>query len=266
MPSIIPKTAGAVLWSVVLTLAISGIAAAQSNDATLERVFRDGTRIDLGTCTAASVVKLRKTVGIPAPITVVLVKQFTRDSVPSEIQYAFARPNTQGVTINGRFIAIIKSGFDQEYRDVLNHELVHAYITLASPKPLPLWFQEASAVHFSTNVDRKVYGRPSEKTPGVTEARVAELPEDYQRKLHNFHFLIEQVGPDKFYKWYRQAVATGDIDVRPLLGIPGLSEPKPEPTRGPTLVWIGIGAGCVVIAVLVGGFFAARKRDDFGQQ
>ena len=256
----IPK----LLLGIVLTLAISGIAACQSDDAALERVFHGATRIDLGTCQAASVIKLRKTIGIPAPSTIVLVKQFTRDNLPSEIQYAFAKPNTQGVTINGRFIAIIKTGFDQEYRDILNHELVHAYITLASPKPLPFWFQEASAVHFSTDVDRKVYGKPSETAPGVTEARVAELPEDYQRKLQNFHFLIEQAGPEKFYTWYRQAVETGDVDARPLLGLGKLPESKPEPERGSWLLWLGIGAGIVVVSVLIGGFLAARRRDDFG--
>ena len=170
------------------------------------------------------------------------------------------------MTINGRFIVILKTDFHQEYQDVLNHELVHAYITLASPKPLPFWFQEASAVHFSTDADTKVYGKPSEKYAGVTDAKIATLPEDYQQKLQSFHFLIERVGAEKFYKWYRNAVATGDIDARPLLGLPKLAAPasKPERRSDSTLVWVEIGAGCVVVAVLVGGFFAARRRDDFG--
>lgn len=251
------------LWAVVGTLIFAGLATGQSDD-DLRRLFRDGARIDLRTCTAASVVKLRKTVGVRPPSTVVLVKEFAPQTLPAELGPAFARPNTQAVTINGRFIAILKTDFHQEYQDVLNHELVHAYISLAAPKPLPFWFQEASAVHFSTDADRKVYGKPSEKYAGVTEAKVAELPEDYQRKLQSFHFLIERGGAQKFYKWYKNAVATGDVDARPLLGLPKLAVPKPERHGDSTLLWAGVGAGCVVVVVLVGGFFAARRRDDFG--
>ena len=251
------------LWAIVGTLTFAGLAAGQSDD-DLRPLFHDGTRIDLRTCMSASVVKLRKTIGVPPPSTIVLVKQFTRQTLPAELQYAFARPNTQAVTINGRFIAILKTDFHQEYQDVLNHELVHAYISLAAPKPLPFWFQEASAVYFSTDADWKVYGRPSEKYAGVTEVKVATLPEDYQQKLQNFHFLIERVGVQKFHKWYRNAVTTGDVEARALLGLPKPAVPKPKPQGDSTLMWAGIGAGSVVVVVLVGGFFAARRRDDFG--
>jgi hypothetical protein len=244
-------------------LGLSATACAQVDDSALERLFSGAKKIDLRTCSAPSVVKLREAVRIPAPITPVFVKEFPPDAIPPEIQWAFARPGTVGVTLNHRFIAVLRSDFKRECQDILNHELVHAYISLASPKELPFWFQEASAVHFSTDADRSVYARPSEKYSGITEAKVSELPADYQQKLQNFHFLIVRSGPDKFYQWYRQTIASGYVDVRPLLGLPPLHKTEPRPDENRMSLWIGISAVCIVVLVLAGGFYAIRRRDDF---
>jgi hypothetical protein len=219
--------------------------------------------ISLEKCREPSVVKLRDTVKIPPPKEPVMVKTFSRDTLPDVLRPAFAKDGVVGVTINGRYVAILKTDFEMERQDVLNHELVHAYITLASPNPLPFWFQEASAVHFSTNKGRKYYGKPSEKQVGVTEGKVVDLAESYKQKLQSFHFLIDQVGSDRFYEWHRQAVVTGIVDARPLLGLPPQAEKsKNNPRSRARSLWFLGTAVVMVVVVVVVGLKMARRSDD----
>ena len=105
----------------------------------------------------------------------VLVKVFARNHLPPVLQPAFSRPGVSGVTIDGRYIAILQTEFRKEYEDILGHELVHAYVSLVSPKPLPFWFQEGGAVHLSMGKGRKFYGQPSKTEAHVTVGRVVEL-------------------------------------------------------------------------------------------
>ncbi len=80
---------------------------------------------------------LRDVIKIPPPITPVLVKTFKRENLPEALKPAFPNPGVMGVTIFGRFVAILDTPFEKEREDLLRHELVHAYITMACPKPLP---------------------------------------------------------------------------------------------------------------------------------
>ena len=234
----------------------------------LVKLFKDARRVDLRTCQASSVLALRNVVKIPAPETAVLVKTFARKSLPAELRETLAssgagNSSMNGVTMNGRYIVVIRSGFAKEDSDILNHELVHAYISLASPKPLPFWFQEASAVHFSTDTSRRVYGKPSEKHSGVTEAKVVELTGQYQRKLQSFHFLIERVGKKRFYKWYANAVETGIVDSHPLLGLSEPHPPVPDESGKPLLIGIIVAAMVIVLTMIVRGLVSAKRDREF---
>lgn len=246
--------AGALCWAVPPALA-------QTMDtSSLDSAFAGARTVDLTTSSNHSVQTLRDIIGIPAPREPVLVKTFRRDRMPEALRPAFETPQVSGVTIHGRYIAIIHTEFSKEYDDILSHELVHAYITLASPKPLPLWFQEASAVHFSIDKGSKFYGKPAEDQVGVMVGRKIELPEYYKNKLQNFHFLIEKVGKPRFYEWYRQAVVSGVVDARPLLGLErGTSRPAPRSTIP---VWaFAVGAG-IVLAVSIAGYYAMKRERD----
>lgn len=232
----------------------------QSNEHELRAAFVGAQKIDLRTSKVTSVVKLRDTIKIPPPVDTVLVKAFKRNAIPDALKPTFSDPHLMGVTINSRYIAILKSDFQKEYDDVLRHELVHAYISLASPKPLPFWFQEGSAVYFSTDKDKKFYGKPSATQTGVTVGKMVELNEEYKQKLQSFHFLIDEAGEVKFNKWYKNAVETGVVDARPLLGLKPL---KPEPAKEASKqipVWlIATGIGVVIVIVMIIGMYSVKS-------
>lgn len=198
------------LLIIVATLAHASCVSAQDtayvDNSVLDAAFQGAQRIDLATSKAPSVVTLRDKVKIPPPKTLVLVKTFKKESLPDVLQPAFAKPGVMGVTIRGRYVAILQTEFPKEYQDVLSHELVHAYISQASPKPLPFWFQEGSAVHFSTDKGWRFYGKPSDTQTGVMEGRIVNLSDTYKQKLQSFHFLIEKAGDKRFNEWFRETV------------------------------------------------------------
>ncbi|OFX15234.1 MAG: hypothetical protein A2Z18_04705 [Armatimonadetes bacterium RBG_16_58_9] len=229
----------------------------------LAAAFEGAQEVHLATSDVSSVVTLREVVGIPPPSTPVLVKTFKRENLPRVLQSTFLNPGIAGVTIQGKYIAIIQAPIQKEQDDTLRHELVHAYITLASPEELPFWFQEASAVHFSTDKAQKFYGQPSKTKPGMMEGRVVELTDTYKQKLKSFHFLIDQVGQEKFYKWYRQAVLTGNTDAGPLLGLEPKQERREAKPKKRFPLWLGGLIGAVVLVVAVAGYFAAKTNSDY---
>ena len=254
----------------LLSLALTFIAVLGAESSTptrfresdLEAAFQGAEEVDLATSKVSSVVTLREVVGIEPPVTSVPVKTFEREALPSVLKQAFAKPSIRGVTINGKYIAIIRTKYPKEYQDILRHELVHAYITMASPERLPFWFQEASAVHFSTDKTRKFYGQPSETQVGVMEGHVVDLTPTYKQKLQSFHFLIDSVGKEKFYEWYKQAVETGNTDARPLLGLTPESEAE-SGFKKPFPIWLGVVMGVVVLVVAVIGYISSKHGGDY---
>lgn len=249
-------------WTVipVLLLCFAAVPArAQSGEAALWAAFAGAQAIDLRTSKVSSVVTLRDKVGIPAPNETVLVKVFDRKKLPPVLQAAFSRPGMVGVTINGRYIAILRTELHDEYADTLQHELVHAYITLASPKPLPLWFQEGSAVRFSMGKDWKFYGQPSKDQVGVVVGKTVELPNDYKQRLQSFNYLMETLGEKKFYEWYKVAVETGDVDTRTLLGL----GPVREQPRQRHPIWVYVVVGAIVIGIIVAALISWKRENDY---
>lgn len=254
------RTPAVLLIACALLLLPYSSTAQSWGNSVLDDAFRGAQVVDLTKSNVPSVVKLRSAVKIPPPPESVLVKAFSRDQIPPAIQPAFAEPNVKGVTINGRYVAILHTEFSKEYDDVLAHELVHAYISLASPRELPKWFQEGSAVHFSTDKDWSIYAKPAGETGRVLVGRRVDLPNYYTNKLHNFHYLIERVGKPKFYKWYKEAVVTGTVNARPLLGLTATKERTTF--RKPVPIWAIALAVLVMAGISVAGYYAMRREKD----
>lgn len=226
----------------------------------LRQAFRDAQIVDLRTCKVPSVVVLREAIGIPPPRIRVRVKVFKRDRIPDVLRPAFGRPGVCGVTIGGRYVAILDTGFRKEYEDILGHELVHAYVTLVAPKPLPFWFQEAGAIMFSTGKVRKFYGKPSASEPRMIVGKMVELDPTYKQKLHSFDYLMKKVGRERFYKWYRKCVLTGEVNPSELLGQTTARENRRvgKPVGIPVWFWfVGLVAVCIVVGL---GCYLMRKE------
>jgi len=226
----------------------------------LASAFKSAQVVDLRTSEVSSVVTLRNVVKIPPPSEPVLVKVFKGENLPPVLIPAFSKPGVNGVTIEGRYVAILQTEFHKEYEDILRHELVHAYVSLTSPEPLPFWFQEGGAVFFSSGKGRKFYGHPSKTEVGVTVGRVVDLDPTYKQKLQSFNYLIEKAGKKRFHEWYRNAVVTGVVDASTLLER-GPSAPRSEQILGKRLpAWLWVVGAIVVIVVALIGFYAARRE------
>jgi hypothetical protein len=256
------KTAVSGILFILFTFAAGSVAAETYDPQAMQEAFKGAERIDLETSRVPSVVKLRDIVKIPPPTQVVLVKTFKRDSLPSVLAPAFANPNVSGVTIAGRYIVIIQTDLIKEYNDVLSHELVHAYISLASPKPLPFWFQEGSAVHFSTDKTLKFYGQPSKDQTGVMIGKTVELDNTYKQKLQSFHFMIEKAGDKKFNKWFREAVITGEVNPRPLIGLSDSASTQ-RSTHKLLPTWLIAAIAGIVLVIIAIGIYASRRDDGY---
>lgn len=223
--------------------------------------FLKGDVYTLSTSSISSVVKLRKLVKIPPPAGFVYVRKYDSEaSMPPVVQQAFTSmkrtdsAHIEGVTMHGRYIALLNLDFHQELEDNLAHEMVHAYITLASGNRLPQWFQEAAAVYFSIDDDRMFYNKNS--NPAVIKDM--RLPEDYKGNLHLFQYLEDKLGKDKLYEFVRKAVETGNPDARTALGLkPASPEPQPSKTSIPV---VPIAVAVVVIGGII-GWIAWQRRE-----
>lgn len=246
--------------SLAALLLFAGVGSA--DEGALEKAFVGAEKVDLRTCDVSSVMALREKVGIPPPKTTVLVKVFDRESLPIVLRPSFANEGAAGVTINGRFIAILKTELRDEYKDILRHELVHAYITLASPEPLPLWFQEGSAVHYSMGKDRKFYGQAVKDKPGVVVGKTVELPNSYKQQLQTFNYILDTVGEKDFNAWYKQAVMTGNVDPKPLLGLDS-HDKTANKRRDRSRLWLLYMLGGAVVVVLAIAFITSRYEREY---
>ncbi|MEN6372516.1 MAG: hypothetical protein ABFD64_10950 [Armatimonadota bacterium] len=227
--------------------------------AALTAEFLTGDTYLLSTSKIKSVVKLREWVKIPPPPGFVYVKKYSsQQAMPPEVSRIFDSlkggegTNVRGVTIQGRFIALIVGDYHDELEDNLAHEMVHAYITIASPKPLPKWFQESTAVYFSTGKESKIYGKTGD--PTVVQMT---LPADYKQKLYSLKYIESKIGRKKLFKFVKESVETGNVDGRKVLG---LSSNAPQNGATPPYA-ILIGGGAIIL-VVIGWFIAHRDRDD----
>ena len=205
--------------------------------------FLMGDVYDLTTSKVPAIVKLRTWVKIPPPRSLVYVKKYSpKDQVPEQVAQAFGslsnredRARVQGVTMNGRYIALLEVEFHDELADNLGHELVHAYITLASPEDLPKWFQEGAAVYFSTGRGSKLYG-----ATGNPVMKQVTLPDDYKSRLYSFQYIENTVGRKKLFEFVRKSVETGKPDPRSALGMGKPPEPFKPPIAQIVLVVLGV--------------------------
>jgi hypothetical protein len=207
-----------------------------------------------------SVIKLRESVKAPAPDAVAYVKIYpSREAMPPIVRSAFTQPTTRGMTIEGRYVAIIGSEYPQEVQDILSHEMVHCYLTLSSPRRLPAWFQEGAAVYFSTGKEQKFYGREA----GVPEGKNTLLPAQYRNRLFMFRYMEQKAGKEKLYQMVRKAVATGQIDPT-IVGLPAhaSAHPQPRPVASKKLLLVCAAGGLLIVLALV-IWTAARREEDY---
>jgi hypothetical protein len=240
--------------------AISSDLATVRTRAALAAEFLTGDVYLLSTSKIKSVVRLRDWVKIPPPSGYIYVKKYkTTSDMPPEVADAFQiltgseDANVRGVTMCGRYIALIEGEYHDELEDNLAHEMVHAYITVASPKPLPLWFQEGTAVYFSTGQDSRLYGNT-----GDPKVVIATLPEDYKTRLHSLQYIENKVGRKKLYDFVRESVETGNVDPRKALGLAPAEAPKAEKKASSSVV-IFIMVGAIILGVVI--WFIIRRDE-----
>jgi hypothetical protein len=92
---------------------------------------------------------------------------------------------------------------------------------------------------------------------------VVDLTNTYKQKLQSFHFLIGRVGNDRFYKWYREAVRTGKVDARPLLGLEQADKAPQRAFKKPISGWFIAVIAAVVIVVAVAGYISVKRGGDY---
>jgi len=219
------------------------------HQAALAAEFLKGDCYLLSTSNIKSVVQLRDEVKIAPPPGFIYVRKYpSTDAMPSEVTASWetldqsTESTVRGVTLQGRYIALLESEYHDELEDNLAHEMVHAYITLACPKALPIWFQEAAAVYFSTGKASKLYGKTGD--PNMVKM---VIPEEYKRKFYSFKYIEEKVGQEKLFSYVKNAVETGDVDARKVLGI----ETATQKPRNSSHLWFFIGAGAAAVILTV---------------
>lgn len=221
--------------------------------------FMAGDMYLLATSDVKSVVKLREWVKIPPPEGFVYVKKYaSRESMPQFVADVFDKLTTsqesqvRGVCIRGRYIALLETEYHDELVDNLAHELVHAYLTLASGVDLPTWFQEGAAVYFSIGKESRLYGKT-----GDPRMRQVTIPEDYKRKLYSFEYIEQKVGRKKLFEFVRTSVETGQVDPRAALGL----GPMQESSRRP--IWQAVAVIGVVAVVFLALWLRSSRRDNW---
>ena len=226
-------------------------------EAALAAEFLTGDTYLLSTSNVKSVVKLREWVKIPPPPGLVFVKKYASvPSMPPEVADIFRSVATseggqvRGVTIKGRYIALLQTPYHDELVDNLAHEMVHAYITLAAQGELPRWFQEGAGVYFSTGKESRLYGRT-----GDPRMKQVTIPEDYKRKLFSFQYIEQKLGRKGLFEFVRRSVVTGRADPRAALGL-GPARQSPKRALWPAAV---VGAGIAI--VLIVGWLISRRSE-----
>ena len=226
-------------------------------EAALAAEFLTGDTYLLATSNVKSVVKLREWVKIPPPPGLVFVKKYPAVSaMPPEVADAFRSVATsekgevRGVTMKGRYVALLQTPYHDELVDNLAHEMTHAYITLGSKGELPRWFQEGAAVYFSIGKESRLYGRT-----GDPRMKQVTIPEDYKRKLYSFQYIESKLGRKGLFEFVRRSVVTGRADPRAALGL-GPARQSPKRPLWPAAV---VGAGIAI--VLIVGWLISRRSE-----
>ena len=221
-------------------------------DAALAAEFLGGDTYLLATSNVGSVVKLRELVKIPPPPGFVYVRKYaSKSSMPPEVAEVFAEladsegSKVRGVTINGRYIALLETEFHNELVDNLSHELVHSYLMLAARTDLPKWFQEGAAVYFSTGRESGLYFKTGD--PRIKEVTI---PEDYKRKLYSFQYIEDKAGREKLFAFIRKSVETGRVEPPMALGL-GQERRPPRHRLWPMLLIVAGIAAALVITWLI---------------
>ena len=195
--------------------------------------------VDLGTHNDPALQLLRERVRLPAPRGYVFVRTFSsRHAMPSDILVAFQRENTRGVTILGRYIAMLapqpthsseESLYQRMHRRVLSHELVHAFIgssvewqrsrsdpaqRVALRNRLPVWFHEGCATYLSDSPGGACVTELVETPAGYRHLTLkSRAPADYQAYKLAFDYAASRLGRRGLFDILRQTIEAGDSHI-----------------------------------------------------
>ncbi|MBI2844477.1 MAG: hypothetical protein HYX78_13865 [Armatimonadetes bacterium] len=231
--------------------------------AALAAEFLTGDTYLLSTSKIKSAVKLREWVKIPPPPGFVYVKKYASTSaMPPIVEDVFdqlasseMQARVQGVNIRGRYIALLETEYHDELVDNLAHEMVHAYLTLASGVDLPSWFHEGAAVYFSIGKESRLYGKT-----GDPKIKQVTVPESYKRDLYSFDYIERKIGRKKLFEFVKESVETGQVDARAALGLNPLEKPDgPDYRRVALAAAIGVGT----ILLLIVAWLVSRRQENW---
>jgi len=75
--------------------------------------------------------------------------------------------------------------------------------------------------------------------------------------------MVQTAGDERFRKWFRRAVVSGQVDARTLTGEPKASAAPLRDSQRPLPVWLMAAIGVVVVVVMVIGFHVSRRDRDY---
>jgi hypothetical protein len=182
-----------------------------------DRFERDKIRFDSSADRA--IVTLRDTIGVPASAGAAYIVYFpTRDSVPSELRYAFSRSEAIAATLPCRYILILgkKPVAEEPVGDfaggrTVSHELVHSYICAAAgSKPhavFPGWFREGLASYLSGS--SRISGE-LDRSGSYVEYKIHQETPEYLRYSALFQYIEGHFGSASFAEFVKGSLQSAD--------------------------------------------------------
>ena len=187
---------------------------------------QEGERVGFATSDDKALVRLREEVGLAPPRGFAFVSYFSSGKQVPEVEAAFTREETRGVTVFCRYIAIrrepVAPGKGRSeaarLRGILSHELVHGYVNSLlgweHQRDLPKWFHEGCALYFAGNKPEELLSVSRRRAPGAmyTVVETSVLPEDYRNYRLVFVYLSRLKGEQAFYRFVRETIAEHSLD------------------------------------------------------
>ena len=169
-----------------------------------------------------ALIRLREEVRLPpAPGGAILRVYPSKDYMAEPIRDMFRDDVVNGITWSHRFCAVIRGDrSDEQVKNVISHELVHAYISSkmgAGFEKLPKWFNEGTALYISGG--KAVYA--SENTDG--QRNLSWTPKEYNEYRTIFNYLRAKLGKQGVATFIRSAVEKQSAD-QPLDSMTGIKD------------------------------------------
>jgi len=173
--------------------------------------------VNLETSPDPAVKLLRDEAGFDPPNGFIFVRKYaSRDSMPGIVRRFFLNDSVSGVTVFGRYIAILEENEivwplralkTLSLPETISHELIHAYVISSqgstNQDPFPRWFQEGVAIYLSgSNHQHSIF------MPDFSVRTTS--PKDYEDFGLIFDYLEGIHGRKKFLTMIHKALDEGD--------------------------------------------------------